>query len=194
MPVKRKPAACSLKSSRPRWQFLGICLLAISIAITGCTTAFIGIGVVVVGVGAAAIAYECDEPVSVSVWDPMKAHAVCDAEVTATSGDTHVDFSPCYVTALGEGTWTVTAFKQGYSPATGTVIVSHDHSCSQPVRHSLELSLNGPGPPMPPPPPGWMQIPGPPPTGQAPAPVPVPPTTPAPTATAVPAPVPSSSM
>jgi hypothetical protein len=150
-------------------------LFAISIALSGCTTAFVGIGVVVVGIGAAVIAYDCDEPVSVSVWDPMRSHAVCDAEVTATSGDTHVDFSPCYVTALGVGTWTVTATKPGYAPSTGTVIVPRDHRCSQPTTHSLELSLVSTLP-MPPPP-----VYGPPPS-PPPAPMPQPaPAAPAPT-------------
>jgi hypothetical protein len=109
----------------------------------GCSTAFVGIGVVVVGIGVSAFAFQCDEPVSVAVWDASTAHTICDAEVVATNGKSRVAFSPCYAATLGNGTWTVTATKEGFAPATGTVTVLPEHRCTEPVRHSLELTLRG---------------------------------------------------
>ena len=158
--------------SRPSRRALAAPLLGTIAAIlaTGCTTAFVAIGVSAVGVGAAALAFQCDEPVSVSVWDPGTAHAICDAVVTATAGSDKVEFSPCYTSALGEGTWTVTATRAGYAAATGTITVEHDHRCDEPSYHSLELTLSGGSAPMGPPP-AWT-APGPsaPPAPAAPAP------------------------
>jgi hypothetical protein len=146
-----KPEASSLKPKRSAYASVGLCLVA-STLLSGCVTAYVALGVTAVGIGAAALAFECDEPVSVSVWDPAAAHIVCDAVVTATSGSDTVELSPCYTTTLGAGTWTVTAIKPGRPPATGTVTVEREHKCSEPVYHTLELSLSGGGPPMAPPP------------------------------------------
>lgn len=115
-----------------------------AVLLAGCTTAYIAVGAGVLGIGAAAIAFECDEPVSVSVWAPMSAYPICDAEVVATKESARVVFSPCYATTLADGTWTVTATKPGFSPAVGTVTVERGHRCAEPTRHSLELTLGGP--------------------------------------------------
>jgi hypothetical protein len=149
-------------------------------------TAYVAIGVSAVGIGAAALAFECDEPVTVSVWDPGTAHVVCDAVVTASSGNDTVELSPCYTTLLGSGTWTVTAVKAGRPPASGTITVERERRCREPVHHSLELTLSGtppvvPAPAAPPP----TTAPAAPPA----APVPAEPTA-APPAATTPAPVP----
>jgi hypothetical protein len=150
MPNLLKPEAWTLKPKRSAYATVGICLLA-STLLSGCVTAFVAIGVTAIGIGAAALAFECDEPVSVSVWDPGAAHVVCDAIVTATSGGDTVELSPCYTTTLGAGTWTVTAIKQGRPPATGTITVEREHRCNEPVYHTLELTLSS-TPAMPAPP------------------------------------------
>jgi hypothetical protein len=182
-----KPEARSLKPSRTAWATAGICLVAITL-FTGCVTAFVAIGVTAVGIGAAALAFECDEPVSVSVWDPGTAHVVCDAVVTARSGNDTVELSPCYTTLLGSGTWTVTAVKPGRPTATGTITVEREHRCNEPIRHTLELTLSAPALPAPlpaPPLPTTAPV-------EAPAAPPAPPATepaaPPPPATAPPAP------
>jgi hypothetical protein len=143
-----KPVARSLKPSRSSLAIVAICALA-STLLSGCVTAFVAIGVTAVGIGAAALAYECDEPVSVSIWDPGTAHVVCDAVVTATSGNDTVELSPCYTTLLGAGTWTVTAVKQGRPIATGIITVERDHRCNEPIHHTLELTLAAPSPAAP---------------------------------------------
>jgi hypothetical protein len=186
-----KPVACSLKPSRSTRAIVAICLLAGTLS-TACVTAYVAIGVTAVGIGAAALAFECAEPVSVSVWDPGTAHVVCDAVVTATSGNDTVELSPCYTTLLGTGTWTITAAKPGRPTATGTVTVERERRCREPVRHSLELTLAtaspiAPAPPAPatvPPATAPAQPPGAAPEPATPAPVPPPETTapPAPSA------------
>lgn len=152
MGKRLEPKAPSPKPSRRTLAIVALGLFASTLA-TGCVTAYIAIGVTAVAVGAAALAFECDEPVSVSVWDPGTAHVICDAIVTATSDKGHtVELSPCYTTTLGNGTWTVTAVRPGFASATGTITVLPDHRCNEPVYHTLELTLSGSGP-MPPPPP-----------------------------------------
>jgi hypothetical protein len=185
------PGAWSLKPSRRTLAILGASIFA-STLLTGCLTAAIAVGVTVVGVGAATIAYQCDEPVSVTVWDPATAHAVCDVIVTATSEGDVVEFSPCYITALGEGTWTVTALRPGRASATGTVTVARERRCNEPVHHSLELTLSSampmPPPPAPeaPPPPPAAPLPAP--EAPPPAPTALPPAPPAPPPAATPTP------
>lgn len=181
-----KPEASSLKPSRSTRAIVVICLLA-SILSTACVTAYVAIGVTAVGIGAAALAFECDEPVSVSVWDPGTAHVVCDAVVTARSDSSTVELSPCYTTLLGTGTWTVTAVKAGRPPASGIVTVERERRCREPVHHSLELTLSGASPALPapaaPPPttapaaPPPATVPAEPPVATTPAPVPPPATT-----------------
>jgi hypothetical protein len=116
-------------------------LLAILTSCVGCNAALIGAGVAVVGLGAAALAYSCDEPVGVDIWDRRTAHSLCDAAVTAESEGHLVHFSPCYQGYLGDGTWTVTATKSGYRPSSGTVVILHGHRCGEPAYHSIELTL-----------------------------------------------------
>jgi hypothetical protein len=182
-----KPVACSLKPNRTAWAIVGMCLLGT--LSTACVTAYVAIGVTAVGIGAAALAFECDEPVNVSVWDPGTAHVVCDAVVTASSGKNTVELEPCYTTLLGAGTWTVTAVKPGRPTATGIITIDREHRCKEPVYHSLELTLANapavvPAPAAPPP----TTAPAAPPPATMPAePAPVPP----PEATTAP-PVPSA--
>jgi hypothetical protein len=163
-----------MKSMRATW----IVLALGGIVTCGCVPAAIAGGVIVVGAGAVVLASGCDEPVGVDVWDRSASHPICDATVVAQrvvmvedpAGNPQVDpqmrvegsvvtFSPCYTAHLGSGTWVVTATQEGFAKATGIVTISEDHKCSEPIYHSLELSLGTdaaaperrPGQPAPPP-------------------------------------------
>jgi hypothetical protein len=192
-----------------KWRTLGV-LFALSLLATGCASAAIAGGVVVVIGVAVALTADCEEGIGVTVWDPSMSHSVCDATVIASKGDKHVSFSPCFAGYLGEGEWTVTAQREGYETAVGTVTVAHDHKCREPVYHSLELTLRplrsaiparAPGPysaqpylPYPTqPPPGAGPPPSAPPPASSPPPAPAPSpseSSPAPTS---PAPAPTTS-
>jgi hypothetical protein len=106
----------------------------------GCNVA-IGGGVLAAGVVAGILTYDCAEGVGVTLWERSTAHPVCDATVVAEQEGKTITFSPCYNAFLGEGTWTVSATKDGYQRAAGSVIIPHGHSCSQPTYHSVELTL-----------------------------------------------------
>jgi len=127
---------------------------AAAVLVAGCVPAIVGGGVFVVGVTSAILFSGCDEPASVQVWDHTSSYPVCDATVTAVSesGST-TTFSPCYSAYLGAGTWKVTASKPGLANATGTITVALDHKCSQPIFHSLDLTLGSDGSAVPAPPP-----------------------------------------
>ena len=114
---------------------LAPCLLAV-----GCNVA-IGGGVLVAGVVAGILTYDCAEGVGVTLWDRTTAHPVCDAKVVAEQGSESVTFSPCYSAFLSEGNWTVSATKAGFQRVVGTVVIPHEHSCSEPTYHSVELTL-----------------------------------------------------
>jgi len=111
----------------------------LALATGGCASVAAA-GVVVVGLGAAYLALGCDDPIGLDVRDRNTGHLVCDAKVVAESEGNKVPFSPCYRTYLSEGTWKVTAWKEGYLPAEGLVIVTRGKKC-EPAYHSLELTL-----------------------------------------------------
>jgi hypothetical protein len=86
------------------------------------------------------LAYQCEDPVRVVVTDPASGNPVCDATVTASHDGSPVSAVPCFSFALGEGTWTIRAEKDGYQPVGSVVTVNHDAGC-EPVLHRVELTL-----------------------------------------------------
>jgi hypothetical protein len=131
------------------WMPLGakraLLLAAGALLSAGCATVA-GLGAGAVIGAAAAITYDCDEAVAVSVWDGSSTRPICDATVVAASEGRTVTFSPCYEAYLGDGTWDVTASKPGHLPAKGVVVVEKERSCGEPTHHSLELTLGTPAP------------------------------------------------
>jgi hypothetical protein len=123
-----------------------VTLALIGLLATGCS-AVVGGGVFVGLVTIGALAYSCDEPVGVDVWDRKTAHTICDAKIVAELEENgkpaghQTTFSPCYRGYLGTGTWRVTASKPGYVPAVGSVVVEKQRHCSEPTFHSMELTL-----------------------------------------------------
>ncbi|HVU00917.1 MAG TPA: hypothetical protein VHE30_04165 [Polyangiaceae bacterium] len=161
-------------SRRRRYRARGVLIAALfaGLATAGCASALIGGGVVVVALSVAALTYECEEGIGVTVWDPAQAHTVCDARVVARQEGKEIRFSPCYMGYVGKGTWTISAEKEGFVAAEGTVTIPPEHKCSEPVYHSVELTLRrveGYGAPGAIPPPGYV-----PPPGYAPSPTPAP--------------------
>jgi hypothetical protein len=134
------------RPSRGATAALVLALSSAALAV-GCNVA-IGGGVLVAGVVAGVLTYDCGEGVGVTLWDRATAHSVCDASVVAKQGNKTVTFSPCYSAFLDEGSWSVIATKPGYQAAVGSVVVPHEHRCSEPSYHSVELTLlrEGEGP------------------------------------------------
>ena len=135
----------ALASRRMRTTSLPVRWLAVpcALATTACT-GIIGAGVTGAFVGAAVLAGQCYGHVQLTARDAETGEPICDADISATGGDDGDDeasFTPCYHAALGPGAWKISAHKDGYVDATGTVNVRENEDECQSVVYTVELTL-----------------------------------------------------
>lgn len=130
----------SLLGTWLKWRSVAAVMVIAVVALPACS-GIIGAGVTAAIVGAAALAYDCEDPVSVTVYDGSTGKTLCDATVRAVQGDSSVDGVPCHHLLLDTGDWTVTAEKPGYRPASSKASVSHDGAGCEPSVHRIDLTL-----------------------------------------------------
>lgn len=141
---------CAPRSRTGRW--FGALFVAGAAALVASCNAALGGGVVAVLGGAGFLAGQCYDRVLVRVRDPRTGQLTCDANVwVSDEGGSERRLRPCYNAALTEGTWTVTARRDGYRPAsTELTIPARDGDCPH-YTHSIELTLRRTGEPSTPP-------------------------------------------
>ena len=118
-----------------------------SLLLASCN-ALVGGGVVALMGGAGYLAAQCYDRVRVRVRDTYTGEATCGADVWLSDADgSKRRLRSCYSAALTEGTWTLTAVQQGYTPAsTQVTIPEHKGGCPT-YTHSIELTLRRVGEP-----------------------------------------------
>jgi hypothetical protein len=126
----------------------GLLLLSgASLLLASCNVA-IGGGVAAVMGGAGYLATQCYDRVRVRVRDTYTGEPTCSADVWLSDADgSKRRLRSCYSAALTEGTWTLTAVQEGYTPAsTQVTIPEHEGDCPT-YTHSIELTLRRVGEP-----------------------------------------------
>ena len=109
---------CFCASRSRTGRLFGALFVAGAAALVASCNAALGGGVVAVLGGAGFLAGQCYDRVLVRVRDPRTGQLTCDANVgVSDEGGSERRLRPCYNAALTEGTWTVTARRDGYRPA-----------------------------------------------------------------------------
>jgi len=116
-------------------------MLALGLLVFGasaCAPAYGGAALAVALV-AGVLSSHCYDYLDVTVLDP-EGRKTCDATVTANLHGDRFELKSCYYAPLTDGTWTISAHRDGLRDAVSTVIVDHANDCTRHVQ-SMELTL-----------------------------------------------------